>query len=227
MRKARSWWIRVLAGLATIPCGAHAASVSYVLDQSNADSALPDGRAYLQVTVTDNGAGAVDFTIDALPALGDFAGANSGIRSFAFDVKSTDGILLPENIMGLPTGWSIKSAGSAGDFGIFDVVLSTGMSRPLSPHLTFSIVGIADDSIDDYVQLSTGRAERGHAYYAARVVGFLDQDPGPRPLTAAWFGGSSQVATAPVPLPASALLLASALGWLSAVARRNREHRSA
>jgi hypothetical protein len=88
--------------------------------------------------------------------------------------------------------------------------------------LNFSIVGVSNDSIADYAVLSSGRATEGHALYAARVVEFMDQDPSRKHLTAGWFGGGSRVLSAPVPLPGTAWLLASAIGWLTGARRRAR-----
>ncbi len=52
----------------------HAASVSYVLNQSNT---LADGVPYLQVTIADGANGAIDFTVQVLASLSDLANATS------------------------------------------------------------------------------------------------------------------------------------------------------
>lgn len=75
--------------LAILSGGACAATVSYVLDQSNA---LPDGVDYLTVTISDNVQGQLDFWVDSQSPLTDIAGDNFGIQKFAFNVT---GDLLP------------------------------------------------------------------------------------------------------------------------------------
>ncbi len=65
----------VLAFVATAPV--HAAFVSYDLDLSNK---LPDGQAYLRVTIDDEGAaGAINFRVDVLDPLDSYAGRKFGI----------------------------------------------------------------------------------------------------------------------------------------------------
>src|SRR5690606_1365996 len=90
----------VLAALLSAPV--QAASVSYFLDQSNA---LPDGTDYLQVTIADGVAGAIDFTIDTLAPLADIAGSNFGIQTFGFNIG--DFGLDSSNLANLADGWSI------------------------------------------------------------------------------------------------------------------------
>ena len=222
MRIRRSWQMAAFASLAILAAGARAASVSYLLDQSNADPLVADGQPYVSVTVADGPAGAIGFTVSVLPSLTGIASNNFGLKSFAFSSRGAAEVLLLSHIVGLPAGWSISFGSSGGDFGIFDVVLARGPSAaPLSPQLAFSITGVSSDSIADYLVLSHGRAAEGRADYAARVAGFLDQDPGRRQLTTAWFGGSRLVTgTNIVPLPGAAWLLASAISWLAAARRR-------
>jgi len=64
-------------------CTTSAATVSYVLDQSNA---LPDNVDYLKVTISDNVEGQLDFWVDILSPLKDIAGENFGIQKFAFNI---------------------------------------------------------------------------------------------------------------------------------------------
>lgn len=65
--------------------GSHAATVTYVLDHSNA---LPDGVDYLTVTISDDVEGQLDFWVDALSPLSDIAGDNFGIQKFAFNLTA-------------------------------------------------------------------------------------------------------------------------------------------
>jgi len=64
-------------------CATSAATVSYVLDQSNA---LPDNVDYLKVTISDNVDGQLDFWVDIQSPLTNIAGENFGIQKFAFNV---------------------------------------------------------------------------------------------------------------------------------------------
>src|SRR5437868_2782766 len=91
--KIRKRKVRRLAALAAAALGvfslngAYAASVSYILDQSNA---LPDGNDYLRVTIEDGLNGAIDFTVEVLSALSNLASGNFGMQSFGFNVDQGD-----------------------------------------------------------------------------------------------------------------------------------------
>ncbi|MGB5540049.1 MAG: VPLPA-CTERM sorting domain-containing protein [Gammaproteobacteria bacterium] len=71
------------ASLLVVSQGIHAASVSFVLDQSNA---LPDNIDYLTVTISDNVEGRLDFWVDIQSPLAELAGENFGIQKFAFNI---------------------------------------------------------------------------------------------------------------------------------------------
>lgn len=223
MRQWRAFPVAVFAALAVFGSAAHAASISYVLDQSNAKPLLPDGAAYLQVTVADGASGGIDFTVDILPRLTGVADAGFGLRSFAFSSQGAANVLLGKNILGLPAGWSVAFGSSAGSFGSFDVVLQAGAGSAVTPRFTFSIGGVSGDTIADYAVLSRGRATDGRVYFAALVAGFSDQDPGRKTLTKAWFGGSQVIPV--VPIPGAAWLLASAFAFLSLCRRRGTAQR--
>lgn len=198
---------------------AQAASVSYYLDQSNAEPHLPDGVNYLQVTVSDAVFGpdneAIRFDVDLLPALTSIAGNNFGIQSFGFNTLLDTGAVLAA-ITGLPTGWTKTDDANQDGFGTFELVNSGGGANRQNPTLTFYISGIAGDSVLDYVALSGGNAGQGNVYFASHVAGFLDQDPGGAELTSAFFGGS-----AVVPVPAAVWLFGSALGLVAGLRRRH------
>lgn len=105
---------------------AHAASVSFFMNQSNA---LPDGVNYLEVTVQDVGTD-VQFTVTPLSPLTSSAGSNFGIQAFGFN---TNGLVPPLTIANLllPGGWSPAIGNQTMDgFGRFDVEASgTGSTR--------------------------------------------------------------------------------------------------
>lgn len=107
MHKLRS--LLALGVLASgITTAGHAASVSYYLNQSNENVALPDGNNYALVTVDDNTAGSITFTVTALPALTGLAPlSNFGIQEFAFNVTVANSISDSGTVSGqwtLPTG---------------------------------------------------------------------------------------------------------------------------
>lgn len=195
--------------------GAHAQSVSYYMNQSNA---LADGVNYLQVTIDDEGtAGFINFTVDGLPALSNLAGSNFGIQEFAFNVVS-GGVLPPDsaaqpNAWTLPTGWSSNTApppNQEDGFGRFDVGVSNGGSNR-QPTLQFSF--LSNEGLASFIDLSSNNAAQGNAYFAAHVAGF-DNGSG---VTSAYFGSTTLTA---VPLPAPLVLLASALVPLLRLRRR-------
>lgn len=185
---------------------ANAASVSYYLDQSNIAS-YPDGTNYLQVTISDGAAGAIDFTVTTLvPALP----STAKMDQFGFNPASSL-TLSAANVIGLPIGWSLLGAGNMDGFGGFSVRPDTNGNTTRVSTLTFSIVGISGDTPTSYVNLSTGTAGQGNTFFAAHLAG-LTNDPN---VTSGYFGGST-----PVPVPAAAWLFGSGLVGLSGIARR-------
>jgi len=115
---------------------AEAASVQYVMDQSNT---LEDNIDYLLVTISDDQSGQLDFMVETLPALNEIAGRNFGIASFGFYLDSAvelmnDDFLLPEK-------WKIQFNKGMSEAGKFDVrIMGTGQTR-MDP-LQFSVLGL-------------------------------------------------------------------------------------
>ncbi len=187
-----------------------AASVSFFLDQSNR---LPDNVNYLQVTIADGAAGAIDFTVSALQPLLDIAGNNFGIKKFAFNViggTATES----GDVSALPDHWRARDGGRMDGFGLFDIKLVTNKNRNSQDPLTFSITGVSLDTILSYVDLSSGRSPQGFSLFSAQVVG-LDSDwcaPGVAGacVTQAFFGG-----TQAVPAPPAIWLLGTAVAALA------------
>ena len=97
-----------------------AASVSFYLDQSNR---LADDVNYLQVTIADGAAGAIDFTVTALQPLLDIAGNNFGIQDFAFNVVGGTGAAR-RNVSDLPSRWRARNGGRMPGFGLYDMTVS-------------------------------------------------------------------------------------------------------
>lgn len=212
---------------------AHAASVTYYLNQTNVDPIMPDGiYDYLSVTITDGvtyglDTNAVRFDVTILGAMPASGGGAYGIDSFTWN-------FVPSNpadgtIVGLPSGWSgnWRPPPNPGDgFGMFDGgVDDTG--NPQSPTLTFYISGVTGDTIADYYDLSTSGAAQGNSHFSAHVRGFVDQDPAfcddgygndTCLVTSAWFGDGEHVTI--VPVPAAVWLFGSALGLFGWIRRR-------
>ena len=192
-----------------------AASVTYTLNQSNA---LADGPSYLQVTIADGAAGAVDFTVQVLDALTGIASEHFGIQSFAFNV-APGGDAEGASVGNLPAGWITRDQYRMGDFGLFDIKLYGGGTSTLQT-LTFSILGIDGDSPDSYASLSTGRAPQGHFFFSGRVAEFNQPDctnPNKCVNTALFAGNASAV-----PLPGAAWLFVTGAAGVLARARKRK-----
>lgn len=195
--------LSVIAALSSAP--AHALSVSYYLDQSNINAApYLDGQNFLQVTISDNVNGNIDFVVQTLAPLSSNAGTNYGIDSFGFNTLQS---VLLANIVA-PTGWTLQTTQNQDGFGNFtDVANTTGQYR--QDPLMFSITGISGDTPMDYVNFSTGNPGEGSVYFAAHVAGLGTQ------VTSGYFGGS-----VPVPEPETYAMLLAGLGLVGFVARR-------
>ncbi len=233
----------LIAGLVTglvFAAPSQAATVSYLLDQSNK---LADGINYLQVTISDEGTpGSIDFTVKALQPLLDLAGENFGIQRFGFNVLGGVGAEA-QDVAQLPANWRARNGGRMAGFGLFGITLkakANGKDKdkdgPLNVQdpLTFSIVGVDLDTVLSYVDLSTGRAPQGFSLFSAQVTGLnfgncggkgvegydskgaivlMDgggKDGGGKCVTSAYFGGASAV-----PAPPAVWLLATGIAGLA------------
>lgn len=191
---------------------AQAASVSYYLDQSND---LPDGINYAQVTISDGIGGNIDFSVDVLSSaftVTDPVAQNFGMQNFSFNYDNSLAVNTGNIINIDPSTWMLsQDANAGGGFGKFEFQLSgTGASR--TELLSFSITGVAGDTVNSYAIGSTLNPSSGE-YFAAHIAGF-DTTNG---VTSAQFAGST-----PVPVPAAVWLFGSGLLGLVGVARRKR-----
>jgi len=219
---------KIAAGLIlglSFASSSQAASISYFLDQSNK---LADGTNYMQVTIADGVDGAIDFTVTALQPLLDIAAdGRFGITKFAFNV--VEGIKVTRDnvdISSLPEGWVYGQQQPMDGFGKFDRRLRTTSDKtPLTPSISFSIVGIDFDTLASYVELSRDSTE-GPTFFSARVNGLVlpCEEPTSRSNkckpTDAFFGGVQAV-----PAPPAIWLLGTAVAGLAV--RRFRSARKA
>jgi len=196
--------------LGALSAPTQAATLSYLLDESNVVAGLPTGTGYLRVRLADGADGAIDVTVTILEPLLDLAGPNFGLQSFGFN--SDTQILNSANIDGLPSGWSVATSRNQNGFGRFDLVVRGRGSSRVSPTLSFAIVGIAGDTVFDYVAWSGGHAVEGTRWFAAHVAGLENEQPDTtlEPLTSAFFAPSRAV----IPVPPAAWLFAAAIGAL-------------
>ena len=195
----------LLSALLLLICvPAQAASVSYILDQSNS---LPDGTPYLQVTIADSidVVGDIDFRVEVIADAFPTAGGNFGMQSFYFNADD-DVTITTDNITAAGSAWKVVSNRNAGGgFGKFDFLLAGNGNSRLEV-LTFSIAGVDGDTISSYA-LGSSQTPSAGEFFAAHVAGFSDEPYG---VSSAKFAGS--VGT--VPLPPAALLFGSAIGLL-------------
>ena len=183
-----------------------AMSVSYYLDQSNINaSPYLDGQNFLQVTISDNVNGNIDFLVQTLAPLSSHTGSNYGIDSFGFNTALS---VSSANITGLDSVWGVQSTMNQDGFGNFIAVVNGPGSDRKDP-LTFSITGISGDTPMDYVMPSSGNAGEGNVDFAAHVAGLNTQ------TTSGYFGGS-----APVPEADTYAMLLAGLGLVGFAARR-------
>jgi hypothetical protein len=193
-----------LAVLAFATCS-DAALVSFDLDQS---SGLPDGRAYLRVTIDDQGLpGRINFHVSVLGSLLDFADRDFGIDEFGFNSEFA---ISSSRIAGLPKNWKYGGSETMDGFGRFEATVEAKSASARVQSLAFSIAGIRMDAISSYLERSSGHARNGNFFFVAHVAGLDSRDF--RCLDDAYIAGSKPGSPLPTPLPASAWLLLAGLG---------------
>jgi hypothetical protein len=184
---------------------ARAASVSFILDQSNK---LPDGVNYLSVSLMDNDTGGVNILVKTLDPLNSIAGDRFGIQKFGFGLSGG----VSEEITDLPDGWKVKHNKGTDGFGRFDFQLQ-GKGWARTDELSFKVSGVSLGNFDPL--------------FAAHVAGFEWCNIGDERHslcsgkdcpTSAYFTGS--LSTTPVPIPAAVWLFGSGLIGLVTIAKR-------
>lgn len=228
----------VAAALIFTALPAHAASVSFFLDQSNK---LPDGTNYLSVMLTENETGGVDFLVQTLDPLNNLAGSHFGIQMFGFSFADgswgeisdysdhrhkkhnrhfTDDFWKHKTrnvISDLPDHWRIQNDKRMDGFGKFDIRLA-GTGRARTDYLSFTV---NDVTLSDFGSL-----------FSAHVAGFewcaIDDKRrswcgGKDCITSAYFAGSMSVPQ--VPVPGALWLFGSGLAGLLGLASRLKQNK--
>lgn len=190
---------------------AHTATISYYLDQSNA---LLDGVNYAQITISDSTTtiGDIDFSFEVIASAFTVSGSNFGMQNFSFNYDPSLSVDASNIINLSPSTWKVsEGANAGGGFGKFGFQLS-GKGNSRTETLSFSITGVADDTINSYATGSTLKP-LAEEFFASHIAGF-DTVNG---VTSAQFAGSSAV-----PVPAAVWLFASGLLGLIGLAGRKK-----
>lgn len=186
---------------------AHAASVSFFLDQSNK---LPDGTNYLSVMLTENGSGGVDFLVQTLDPLNSVADRHFGIQKFGFSFLDDAW----GEISDLPDGWRVRSNRRMDGFGKFDIRLQA-KGKKRTDELSFTVDGVTLGDFDSLMSAHVAGFEwcrvdeRRHNWCGGKDC-----------TTSAYFAGSMQVSQ--VPVPGAVWLFGSGLAGLFGLASRRR-----
>jgi hypothetical protein len=160
----------------------------------NGNPTLADNVGYAQVTIDNNSANALTFTVSLLSPLTSIAGSNFGIQEFGFNVIGTNPLADAARANAqwtLPSSWSANVAPPPNQydgFGRFEVSLSTTGSERPSP-LIFQLLN-AGLTLSSFAENSTNTAAEGNVFFGAHIAG-IDTGNGltsavqrrPRPLS--------------------------------------------
>lgn len=209
------------------PAAARADSVTYYLDQTNIESAFPDGISYLKVVLRSTNPSIVTFEVT--PVFDFVEGGNYGFQKFAFNYRGPGPAPQARSI---PDDWKIDPPppSTMSGFGKFDYILrGKGDERVISVDFYLSGINASKPSqaLAYFAWPSTGSAGEGNFYFAAHLAGFRADR-----ITSGYFAGSSTYfvsdqsgGIAAVPLPAGHVLMLGGLGLLG-IARRGRGPRT-
>ena len=148
----RFLWYAFVGALMLAALPAHAASVSFFLDQSNRLPDGPDDPDYLSVTL-DEIEGGVKVVVNTLDWFNGIKGDHFGIQKFGF---SFDGEAWGE-VTGLPPHWRVRENRRMDGFGRFDIRLQ-GKGKNRMEELSFTVDGVTLGDFDSLM--------------AAQVAGF-------------------------------------------------------
>jgi hypothetical protein len=191
---------------------AEAATVQYMLDQSNT---LADNIDYLLVTISDDQSGQLDFLVETQPALNEMSGENFGIASFGFNLG--EGIELSNDDFLVPEKWKVQFNKGMSEAGMFDVrLLGTGQTR--QDPLQFSVLGLElGDIIPGFASHVAGFKEGTDLCFKENSE-MCNKEDGH--ISSAFFYGDRLVSA--VPVPAAIWLLGSGMLLLGGIAIRRR-----
>jgi len=192
-----------LCAASLLALSAQAASVSYLLNESNS---LPDAP-YATVTIDDLGTSdTIQFTVtpnhaELVP------GSNYGVQQFGLNLI---GSIASGTTWILPANWSANVGSyNMSLFGNFEVEVKKAGQGVRQDPLVFSLKN-SGLTVNSFAEGST---TEGY-YFAAHIAGFT------APVVtgqSTWVGGST---VAPVPVPAAAWLFGTGLAALGLVRRR-------
>jgi hypothetical protein len=195
----------------TISTSSYGNTMSYYFDLNNAGLG---GGPWGMITLTDIDSHTVKFIVDPYESAFSSVGSNFGIQSFAFnfDNEGRDGNLLSfSNTSGWSGEFDEDNITGYGPYGKFDLEVKGKGSNRQNP-LVFSVTSPSDFTISIH---DFNMEESTNDYlFAGHIAGFTEGT-----LTSAKFADPASV-PAPVPEPATMLLVGSGLIGLAGYGRK-------